>query len=177
MSPGCFVSTAASGPAMIGGSARIDGGAGHDPVSQDQRLIGGDGSAASWAAPMSKHETPMTRRYWQRVGGTLIEEYPAVLPGHDRRGRWLDGVIITDGEHKIAARGEPADLDGHDVIIVQTKAGRLGMYLLGQALFSAELIKARFVPKSVRTVALCGKDDAVLRPIAERYGIEIIVDG
>jgi hypothetical protein len=122
---------------------------------------------------MSNRETPMTRRYWQRVGGTLIEEYPAVRPGHDRGGRRLDGVIITDGERKIAPRGEPADVDGHDVIIVQTKASRLGMYLLGQALFSVELIKARFAPKSVRTVALCGRDDAVLRPIAERY----VVDG
>jgi len=27
---------------------------------------------------MSKHETPMTRWYWQQVGGTLIEEFRAV---------------------------------------------------------------------------------------------------
>jgi hypothetical protein len=26
---------------------------------------------------MSKHETPMTRWYWQQVGGTLIEEFVA----------------------------------------------------------------------------------------------------
>ena len=24
---------------------------------------------------MSKLETPMTRRYWKRVGGTLLEEF------------------------------------------------------------------------------------------------------
>jgi hypothetical protein len=24
---------------------------------------------------MSKRETPMTRRYWERVRGTLLEEY------------------------------------------------------------------------------------------------------
>ena len=29
---------------------------------------------------MSKHETPITRRYWERVGGTLLEEY-LVVPG------------------------------------------------------------------------------------------------
>ena len=27
---------------------------------------------------MSKRETPLTRRYWQEIGGTLIEEFPAV---------------------------------------------------------------------------------------------------
>jgi len=27
---------------------------------------------------MSKHETPLTRRFWDEVGGTLIEEFPAV---------------------------------------------------------------------------------------------------
>ena len=27
---------------------------------------------------MSKRETPLTRRYWREIGGTLIEEFPAV---------------------------------------------------------------------------------------------------
>ena len=30
---------------------------------------------------MSKHETPMTRWFWQQVGGTLIEEFCAVRKG------------------------------------------------------------------------------------------------
>jgi hypothetical protein len=59
---------------------------------------------------------------------------------------------------------------------VQAQAHRLGMYLMGQALFSRVLIEERFAPRSVRTVALCAIDDAVLRPIAERYGIEVVVD-
>lgn len=50
------------------------------------------------------------------------------------------------------------------------------MYLLGQALFSRELIETRFAPRSVRTVALCTDDDDVLRPPAKRYGVEIVVD-
>jgi hypothetical protein len=33
---------------------------------------------------MSKLETPMTRRYWERVGGTLLEEFLVV-----RRGRGI----------------------------------------------------------------------------------------
>ena len=27
---------------------------------------------------MSKRETPLTRKYWKSIGGTLIEEFPAV---------------------------------------------------------------------------------------------------
>jgi hypothetical protein len=50
------------------------------------------------------------------------------------------------------------------------------MYLLGQAFFSRELIKDRFAPRSVRTVALCAIDDAILHPMAERFGVEVVVD-
>jgi hypothetical protein len=88
----------------------------------------------------------------------------------------LDAVIVLDGDHRIASRGDSVALDGHDLIVVQTKAQRLGMYLLGQALFSRLLIENRFAPRSVRTVALCAADDTVLRPLAENFGIEVIVD-
>jgi hypothetical protein len=50
-------------------------------------------------------------------------------------------------------------VDGHDVVIVQTKDSRLGMYLLGQALFSREAIKVVASPRSIRTIALCTRDD------------------
>ena len=125
---------------------------------------------------MSKRETPMTRRYWERVRGTLLEEYLIVPSGPGVGRRMIDAVIIVNGDHRIASRGESVSLDGHDIIIVQTKALRLGMYLLGQAFFSRELVKERFAPRSVRTVALCAADDAILRPIAERFGVEVVVD-
>ena len=125
---------------------------------------------------MSKHETPMTRRYWERVGGTLLEEY-LVVPRRPGVGqRLVDAVIVVDGAHRIASPGESVNLDGHDLIIVQAKARHLGMSLMGQSLFSRELIKLCAAPRSVRTIALCSADDAVLRPIAERFGIEIVVD-
>jgi hypothetical protein len=38
------------------------------------------------------------------------------------------------------------------------------------------LIENHCSPRTVRTVALCGANDAVLRPLAERFGIEIVVD-
>jgi hypothetical protein len=118
----------------------------------------------------------MTRRYWERVGGTLLEEYIVVRRRPGVGQRVVDAVIIVDGAHRIASPKESISLDGHDLIVVQTKASRLGMYLMGQAFFSRELIKACAAPRSVRTVALCSADDAVLRPIAERFGIDIVVD-
>jgi hypothetical protein len=125
---------------------------------------------------MSQIETPMTRRYWARVGGTLLEEFLVVPSGRGVGRRLVDALIIVGGEHRIASRAEGISLDGHDLIVVQTKARRLGMYLLGQALFSRLLIEDRFAPRSVRAVALCAADDATLRPLAERFGIEVIVD-
>jgi hypothetical protein len=116
---------------------------------------------------MSKLETPMTRWYWQQVGGTLIEEFVAVEPTPTCGRRVLDGVIIKDGEYRIAKQSE-VSLDGKDIIVVQTKASRLGMYLMGQALFSAQLMP-RFKPRSVVSVALCCQDDSVLRPLFEQY--------
>ena len=123
---------------------------------------------------MSKNETPMTRWYWKQVGGTLIEEFIAVYGGADRGIRVLDAIILPSGEFRIAKQHE-VSIEGKDIIVVQTKAGRLGMHLLGQALFSAQLVQ-RFRPRSVLSVALCSKDDAVLRPLFEQYpGTKVVV--
>lgn len=122
---------------------------------------------------MSKRETPLTRAYWQRIGGTLIEEFPAVHRGKDHGPRTLDAIILPNGPKRIAHWSE-VKVEGQNVIVVQTKATRLGMYLLGQAVFSRELMKP-FKPGSVKTVAICTKDDSVLRPLAEAYGVEVVV--
>jgi hypothetical protein len=122
---------------------------------------------------MSKLETPLTRAYWASVGGTLVEEFLAIRRGPDQGPRLIDAVIIL-GTPRRTAHWRDVDLIGKDIIAVQTKASRLGMYLMGQALFSAELMK-QFRPASIRTVAICTRDDAVLRPIAEQYGIEVVV--
>jgi hypothetical protein len=120
-----------------------------------------------------------TRRYWQRMGGTLLEKYCLVPASRGIHGRQVvDAIIIMDSGCRIASRAEHGvfSLDGCDLIIVNTSAGRVGMYLLGQALFSREVIKERFAPRSVRAVALCADSDAVLCPIAEGHGIEVVVD-
>ena len=58
---------------------------------------------------------------------------------------------------------------------MQAKARRLGMYLMGQAFFSAQLLK-RFKPRSIESVAIVTKDDAVLRLLFEQYeGMRVVV--
>ncbi len=109
----------------------------------------------------------MTRWYWQQVKGTLIEEFVAIRGSGTSGKRLLDGVIIQDGEFKVARQSE-ISVEGKDLIIIQTKASRLGMYLMGQTLFSIELMK-QFKPRSMKSVALCSQDDEVLRPLLEQY--------
>jgi hypothetical protein len=116
---------------------------------------------------MNNREPAMTRWYWRQVRGTLIEEFRAVQRTATCEQRRLDGVIIQGGEFRIA-RQEEVSVEGQDVIVVQTKVGRLGMYLMGQAFFSAQLM-LRFKPRSVVSVALCHKDDEVLGPLFTQY--------
>lgn len=124
---------------------------------------------------MSKLETPMIRWFWQRTGGTLCEEFQAVPRSAGTGQRLLDAVIVPEGPNeRVHWRG--LSLEGRDVVVVQAKAHRLGMYLMGQTLFSAQLVEQRFDPRTVRSVALCCSDDSVLRPLLEAYsGMEVVV--
>jgi hypothetical protein len=116
----------------------------------------------------------MTRGYWQQVGGTLIEEFVAVEGTSLCGRRVLDGLMILDGECRMAPQSAVSRA-GQDVIVIQTKASRLGMYRMGQACLSAQLIQ-RFNPCSVAFVALCNQDDAVLRPLFEPYpNMQVVV--
>ena len=125
---------------------------------------------------MSKLETPMILKYWKKVGGTLIEEFPAVKLSKTTGPRRMDAVIIINGPKKKASWRD-VSLKNEDIIVIQAKAHRLGMYLMGQTLFSAQLMK-RFKPASIRSVALCNKGYSVLRPLLERYkGMEVVVMG
>lgn len=124
---------------------------------------------------MSKRETPLTRRFWEERRGTLIEEFCAVRRADGRGPRMLDGVLVLGAPHRIA-RASDVEIANQDIIVIQTKAGRLGMYLLGQALFSRELMLP-FLPKSIKTVAICEIGDTILEPLATKHGIEVVVYG
>ena len=125
---------------------------------------------------MSKHETPMIQWFWDREGGTLIEEYEICKKEFTYARRLIDAIILPTGQRvRLEGKGRnEINLEQQDVVVVQAKAYRLGMYLMGQALFSAELVKA-LKPRSIRTVALCKYDDSMLRPLAEKYGIEVVI--
>ena len=124
---------------------------------------------------MSKLERPMIVKFWESVGGTLITEFQAVQRAPSVGRRLLDAVILPRGP-KTEAHWRNVRIDGEDIIIVQAKAHRLGMYLMGQALFSAELMRRRFKPKSIRSVILCSNDDLVLRPLlAAHPELEVVV--
>lgn len=125
---------------------------------------------------MSKHETPMLLRLWEhQERGLLIEEFLAVRRSEAAGQRLLDGLIVLGEDHRRAARGEPVDVTGRDVVVVQAKASRLGMYLMGQALFSKHLMEC-FDTRSIRTIALCNRSDSFLEPLAAIYDIEVVVD-
>lgn len=126
---------------------------------------------------MSLNETPMTRWYWREVlkKGTLIEEYVAVERAEDNSNapRFMDGLVVMDGPFEISDEVRK-DVTGKDVVVIQSKNKRLGMYLMGQALFSRELLLKKGA-KSVRSVAVCRKDDKVLRPLLLAHpGIEVV---
>ncbi len=117
----------------------------------------------------------MTLWFWHQVGGLLIEEFVAVRRTPSQGQRLIDAVIVLGEKKRWLTRGAEFDLAGRDVIAVQSKHRRLGMTVAGQTLFSKELLK-RFKPRSIRSVAVCTADDAVLRPLLERYkGCEVRV--
>jgi hypothetical protein len=127
---------------------------------------------------VSVHETPLTLAFWEALGeGTLYEEFAVVTA---RRGvqsrRAVDGLVVlgtpprrvptgTDGRSEHAA----ANLDGKDLVVVQTKATRLNPYVFGQALLSMDLIRQRWAPRSLRSVLICVRDNLELRPITDQY--------
>lgn len=51
----------------------------------------------------------------------------------------FDAVILPNGGTRIT-HGSEVSIEGQDIIVIQAKAHRLGMYLMGQALFSRELV-------------------------------------
>ncbi len=124
---------------------------------------------------LNNNETPMLHRFWQNTGGTLIEEFYAVRRGPGHSERRIDGVIIKNGETAIKRQNE-VEVAGQDIIVVQVKTGRLGMYVMGQGLFSARLMRS-FRPKSIESVILVEKYDDVLAPLLEEFpDVRVVID-
>jgi hypothetical protein len=122
---------------------------------------------------MSAKESWRTRKYWQSIGGLLIEEFVAVSKSENSARRLIDGVIVLNERNQIHPNHN-YDISGKDVVVIQTKAGKLGMYLLGQVYFS-KLLMEKLNPRSVKMVAICGKSDDVMEKLASTHNIEIVV--
>lgn len=122
---------------------------------------------------MSKHETWRTRKYWESVGGLLIEEFVAVRRSKNQGQRLIDGVIIL-GEKTSIATDKSISIENKDIIVIQTKAKRLGMGVLGQAYFSPFLLQS-YKPRSIKSVIICEENDDVLKELAASHQIEIVV--
>lgn len=105
----------------------------------------------------------------------MIEEFLAVRRTKTKGKRVIDGVIVL-GEKFGIYEGNYYDIKGKDIVVIQTKHNRLGMYLLGQAYFSKFLME-KFKPKSIKSVAICGAHDDILSEIAKDHGVQIIVIG
>jgi hypothetical protein len=126
---------------------------------------------------MSKLETPMIEKLWCTIGGTLIEEYPVTIASSTCGVRRVDAIILPNREKDRISCPKllPGGLTGEDIIVVQAKFSRLGMSLMGQAVFSAELMK-QFNPATIRSIALCRADDSVLRPLLASFPlVEVVV--
>ena len=124
---------------------------------------------------MSKHETPMTRWYWRTVNkrqGLLIEEFPAVKRdgAAGKNKRHIDGVIVLGekAERRGPRKGDRELVKGKRVIVIQSKARRLGMGLIGQVIVSRELL-TDLKAKVVKSVGVCREDDQILRAVLGRF--------
>lgn len=97
------------------------------------------------------------------------------IPGDKKRvgKRLIDGIIIKDGPKKIS-QTNAVDLTEKDIIVVQTKGYRLGMYLMGQAFFSRKIMK-RYEPRSIETVAICAKGDEDMEALCGQFDIAVEV--
>jgi hypothetical protein len=134
---------------------------------------------------MSDRERSILERYWQRVGGTLILEFPLVRRTKDSAPRRVDGLILPESPRRVARwrqymaeEGMTTEegVEGTNVVAVQVKPHRLDLHLLGQTFFAVRLLE-HLRPASVLGVALCTQDDRALREVFTSYpNMEIAVD-
>ena len=117
----------------------------------------------------------MTRWYWRTVNkrqGLLIEEFPAVKRDGSagKNKRHIDGVIVLGekADRRGPRKGDRELVKGKRVIVIQSKARRLGMSLIGQVVVSRELLKD-LKAKVVKSVGVCREDDLILRAVLGRF--------
>ena len=125
---------------------------------------------------MSKNESNATEWYCKQLNGHTVYEFLAVQQNttENKSRRLVDAVVINPGSGYMKVKGADASMGEQDVVIVQTKAKRLSMSVIGQALCSIELLKV-FGPRSMKSVIVCKETDAALEPICDLYGLEVVL--
>jgi len=118
---------------------------------------------------MSKRQAAMIEGFWQsQARGTFIRNYPLVVRSPDRASRRADGLILPDEPHRRGHWKKSFDLGRRRVIVIQSKMGRMGMSVMGRALFSARLLLGAGAG-SVRSILLCQRVDAALLPLLKLF--------
>lgn len=124
---------------------------------------------------MSRNETARARKYWERIGGLLIEEFQTIPKkkntGKDKQ--TIDAIIVLGEEQRIQSGGT-YDFTGKDIIVIQLEKEHKGMQFLGEAFSSREAIM-RYQPRSIKTVAICSRHDEELYRLCEEFNIEMVV--
>ena len=138
-----------------------------------------------------KPEEKLILKYWDRVGGTLVREFQMVpaIRKEGQGGRFLDGLIVSPGRppktpplkwsNFIKEREGKDPFKGKNLLMVQAKAQKLGMGLMGQAFFSRILTRNsmredEWKPNSLRWVILCKKSDPKLEVLCGYFGIDVV---
>jgi hypothetical protein len=122
----------------------------------------------------TRKESPITAGWWEeelKGAGTLYEEL-AIVPRQPgvQEIRRADGVVILSdppGQRR-QVRGLK-DLDGKNIVVIQTKALPLNAQVFGQALLSPRLIEQSWRPKNIRSVLLCLADQPELSSVMAKY--------
>lgn len=107
--------------------------------------------------------------------GTLYEEL-AIVPrlSGEQEVRRVDGLVVLDDPsgRRCSPRGM-LDLNGREIVVIQTKAMPLNAYVFGRALLSPRLISQSWSPKNIRTVLLCLADQPELSGVISRSFPEV----
>ncbi len=139
---------------------------------------------------MSKREDLLINEYLKekKIGGTVVWEFRMTQGSKSSGRRFLDALVVANRRSNEQYRWPDAPEDlrsgkaltGQHVILVQASDGRLGMYVMGQALFSRLLMEKwcrphQVQPKSMKSVVVCTAGESDLEPFLKRYDIELFV--
>lgn len=115
-------------------------------------------------------EMPMILKYWEQEGGTLLTEFRMVNKTTRSEVRRADAVIVKRRPTTPPRPGRTSQA-GNQGSRHHRRSGQstaAGDVLLGQALFSAALMK-RLQPRSIRSVALCTRGDDTLEELLAAF--------